>query len=489
MTIRNARVNKPLDGCALAALMTLTGCYPHTAVTPGAGTSGNAQVKIQLVPTGTTCIVVTVVGPSPPGTTVTDQYTVSPQTSSTFSLLGLPLGSDMFSASSYTAPCTQVTSTTTANYVSNSVSATLTGIAPADVTLDMGNGSGEAVVGVNFPTLSGSITEYASDGTSSAGEGNIGSSPMSITSGPDGALWFTAIGSTGGNGIGRITVDGVLTNYGTDAGLNVPLGGNNPEGIAAGPDGNLWFVSSATVNGQAVSAIGRITTGANPAITQFTLPVEDAAGTAVDSPNAITAGPDGNLWFGDGVGTTQQIGFITTSGAITAANIFDLSDPSALPGISGIAVGSDGNIWSIDSAGIDVNVNSTSGAALNSYRINTTGSAPACHCSITAGPDGNLWFTEGQGGIVRISTSGVFTFFSVPTANSEPAGITAGPDGNIWFTEFGGNNIGRITPSGVITEFPIPTANSRPLGITAGPDGNIWFTEFGSSKIGVLAIF
>jgi streptogramin lyase len=63
-------------------------------------------------------------------------------------------------------------------------------------------------------------------------------------------------------------------------------------------------------------------------------------------------------------------------------------------------------------------------------------------------------------------------------------GITAGPDGNLWFTEYGGNKIGRITTAGSITEFAIPTANSGPTGITAGHDGNLWFTESNGNKIG-----
>jgi len=46
----------------------------------------------------------------------------------------------------------------------------------------------------------------------------------------------------------------------------------------------------------------------------------------------------------------------------------------------------------------------------------------------------------------------------VPTAQSRPLGITAGPGGNLWFTENGSINgvskIGRISPSGTITEFP-----------------------------------
>jgi streptogramin lyase len=61
-----------------------------------------------------------------------------------------------------------------------------------------------------------------------------------------------------------------------------------------------------------------------------------------------------------------------------------------------------------------------------------------------------------------------------------PFEITAGPDGNLWFTENG--KIGKITTGGTITEYG--GSLSHPHGITAGPDGNLWFTEFGNGKIG-----
>jgi len=67
-----------------------------------------------------------------------------------------------------------------------------------------------------------------------------------------------------------------------------------------------------------------------------------------------------------------------------------------------------------------------------------------------------------------------------------PHGIAAGPDGNLWFTELGANQIGRVTTSGAFREFPIPTAGSYADGIAAGPDGNLWFTEFYGNKIGVV---
>src|SRR5438067_405640 len=77
-----------------------------------------------------------------------------------------------------------------------------------------------------------------------------------------------------------------------------------------------------------------------------------------------------------------------------------------------------------------------------------------------------------------MTTSGVITEFPIPTPDSDPYVLTAGPDGNLWFTESEANQIGRITPSGEISEFPIASPGSFPIGIAAGPDGNLWFTEF-----------
>ena len=93
-----------------------------------------------------------------------------------------------------------------------------------------------------------------------------------ITSGPDGALWFT---QPRDNQIGRMTTAGALTEY------DVSVPGARPDAITLGPDNNLWFTAPGA------SAIGRITTGGS--ISLFS----GAAPGAQD----IAAGPDGNLWF------------------------------------------------------------------------------------------------------------------------------------------------------------------------------------------------
>jgi streptogramin lyase len=112
---------------------------------------------------------------------------------------------------------------------------------------------------------------------------------------------------------------------------------------------------------------------------------------------------------------------------------------------------------------------------------------------ITAGPDGNLWFTE-EGvlpGIGKVTTSGTITEFSAGVTPGfsllqTPKGITEGPDGNLWFTEQGvtADSVARLDPgTGSVVEYPL-SAGADPTAITTGSDGNLWFLERGASKIG-----
>jgi uncharacterized repeat protein (TIGR01451 family) len=152
----------------------------------------------------------------------------------------------------------------------------------------------------------------------------------------------------------------------------------------------------------------------------------------------------------------------------------------------GITAGPDGNLWFTEFLGNQVGEINPTTHAIAEFPIPAAGSEPL---GITAGPDGNLWFTELAGGkIGEINpTTDVITEFPLPTANSEPSSITAGPDGNLWFTDGAGNKIGQINPtSHAIAEFPLRTASSEPSSITAGPDGNLWFTEDNANNIGQI---
>jgi streptogramin lyase len=97
-----------------------------------------------------------------------------------------------------------------------------------------------------------------------------------------------------------------------------------PQGIAVGPDGNLWFTE------YAANQIGRVTPAG--VITEFPIP------TARSGPWGIVAGPDGNLWFTERLG--HNIGRITLQGVVT-----EFASPTGIYPLNNIAAGADGNLW------------------------------------------------------------------------------------------------------------------------------------------------
>ena len=118
------------------------------------------------------------------------------------------------------------------------------------------------------------------------------------------------------SGLGRITTAGAFTRFsGSSFG---------DQGIASGPDANLWTTSY-------FGAIRRITTAG---IVTGTFPMPSYV-----SANSITMGPDGNLWFTDGA--DDSVGRITPSGdvVIVTSGISVGSDPRD------ITTGPDGNLW------------------------------------------------------------------------------------------------------------------------------------------------
>ena len=198
-------------------------------------------------------------------------------------------------------------------------------------------------------------------------------------------------------------------------------------GITEGPDKNIWVSYS--------SGVGRVTPAG--AITEYPL-----TKIAVES---ITAGPEKeNLWFiGSNTEAKLTVGKITTSGVVTEYTTAAATGPM---------------LWLEPE-------------------------------EITAGADGNIWFTEGTAQkIGKITTAGAITEYAL-AAETRPEDITAGPDGNVWFsatktpeTSHEERRIGKITPAGVITEYPLPEENGTWPGassMTTGPDEGLWFTTGG----------
>jgi streptogramin lyase len=151
-------------------------------------------------------------------------------------------------------------------------------------------------------------------------------------------------------------------------------------------------------------------------------------------------------------------------------------------GLWGITAGPDGNLWFTEETHNAVG-RVTPGAVITEF---TAGFPTGSPKGIVTGPDGNLWIAMagGEGAIARVTKSGEVTEFPVLTAG-DPEDIAVGPDNNLWYVDSAANLIGRITPEGSITEFSDGlTDAAAPTGITKGPDGALWFTESAAGKIG-----
>ena len=234
-------------------------------------------------------------------------------------------------------------------------------------------------------------------------------------------------------------------------------------GITSGPDGNLWFTE------QAANQIGEI----NPtthAITEFATP------TANSGPRGITAGPDGNLWFTEnGAG---KIGMINPTTHVITEFPIPTAEHRALPPRSRRALtatsGSPRRASTRSVRSTRRPMPSPSSAISTNFAGNPSG--------ITAGPDGNLWFTEtlltGDIGMINPTTHAI-TEFPLPNGSGLWRNH-GGPRRQPLVHRGGTGQIGMINPTThAITEFPVPySAGPGPSWITAGPDGNLWFTDY-----------
>jgi uncharacterized protein (TIGR03437 family) len=184
------------------------------------------------------------------------------------------------------------------------------------------------------------------------------------------------------------------------------------------------------------------------------------------------------------------MGSVTVNGTVTE---FPIPTPNSQPWA--ITAGSDGNLWFTEIAGNKIAKITSSGLITEFALPNTPipGQLPKPN-SIVAGSDGSLWFTEPDAGkIGRMTSSGVITEYRAALTN--PAPITPGPDGSLWFTQATG--VGRITTAGAITAYPLVIGlrvDNLGLGaIAAGPDGNLWVIAGGIiwrlSTSGVVASY
>jgi virginiamycin B lyase len=350
---------------------------------------------------------------------------------------------------------------------------------------------GQGIVARTTPA--GQVTRFA-----------VGGRPTAIAAGPDGNLWVTDR-----RAIVRMAPAGTSTRFPNDL-----IAG--AEDIEAGGDGNLWFTSVATGRIGRITPTGVIRLFAHPSAASATAltvaasgevwyvspsldlvarvradgTIRTFGGSGVSAPGLLTAGPSGDLWFGAG---STAVGAVTSTGEVTVHDSpADLSAPQHL------LAGPDGNIWFTAPR---VELDDPIGRVTPDGDIRTFDEAAVCRtaepCShiwggvdLTLGPDGNLWFVDTEGQIVRATTDGDLSVWAAPGYPVGP--IAIGADDRLWIGGgVGGRTGGRIfrldPRSGRLHTFRRPGLGGETHDLVAGPDGRVWFLT-GRDRIGRIGV-
>ena len=122
-----------------------------------------------------------------------------------------------------------------------------------------------------------------------------------------------------GNRIGRITLDGKVTEF------PIPSHDSQPRAMVTHPDGSIWFVETST------NALGRIDRDGK--ITEHPVPTPNS------SLRGVTVGRDGNLWYT--ANAANKIGCMTPSGKVLG----EYPIPTPASGARCIASMSDGRLF------------------------------------------------------------------------------------------------------------------------------------------------
>jgi uncharacterized repeat protein (TIGR03803 family) len=339
------------------------------------------------------------------------------------------------------------------------------------------------------PILDGTVFKVTTNGVLTniaVLNGTNGANPQSgLVLAGDGNFYGAARGG-GAHGSGtvfRVTPDGVVTTLISFDALS--QGGSPVAGLAKGPDGNLYGIT--TIGGNAGrGTIFKITTGG----TLTTLHSFQGTDGFVHQAR-LTLGPDGNLYGTSDDGGSADAGVIfkiTTTGVFTTLVSF-VGTNGAVP-LAELTAGADGQLYGTTQLGGSANSGTvfkvtTNGAltTLVSFNSQLTGLPQA---GLLLASDGNFYGCS-QGTVFRMTPGGVVTTVAslIPVDGVHPqAGLTLGPDGNFYGTtrDGGSNNFGtlfRLTPNGVLTSlFSFSGTNgSAPQGaLTLGKDGNFYGT-------------
>lgn len=204
----------------------------------------------------------------------------------------------------------------------------------------------------------------------------------------------------------------------------IPANISHPVDIMEGPDGTMWLLLYRQAGTVITLNVLRIADG-DVLLPQIV--VTGSATTVTTARQAMTIGPDNNVWINIG----KAIAKVGVDGSVVA---YPAPHPLSYP--APITNGPDGRLWYM---GNDVIGAITLGGVITEYPPKEK----AAVLGIAAGDDGHIWLTQAIDWTVRMTTGGEQERFRVPDGGW-PRSMARGMNGMLYYSKETKKNHGRI---------------------------------------------
>lgn len=206
-----------------------------------------------------------------------------------------------------------------------------------------------------------------------------------------------------------------------------------------------------------------------------------ASGHGLANPNGVAYGPDGNLYIG--LGDDAKV---MRFNGLTGAYIDDFvpAGSGGLGGVRDIAFGLDGDLY-VNSGTTD-KVLRYDGDTGSFVGVAAEGHGMRGPVGLTVGSNGDLFIGAALSNtIYQFTTSGAFVrSFTTGGSHRQATGVAFGTDGLLYVAESVTNEVMRLDVGTGVFSGPFATTGlSTPIYMTFGPDGSLLTGSFGNDSV------
>jgi streptogramin lyase len=250
-------------------------------------------------------------------------------------------------------------------------------------------------------------------------------------------------------------VVGSATAVAPTASTFVNSGLTSPNGLAFGPDGNLYVANGGTTTISKVTPAGVVSTFVN---------------SGVNNPQGLAFDANGNLYVSNLGNNT--ISKVTPAGAVSTFVSSGLAAPQ------GLAFDPSGNLYVAN--GVNNTISKVTPAGVVSTFANSGLNSPD---GLAFGPDGNLYVTNNNDGTIsKVTPAGAVSTFANSGLGAGIGSPVFDPNGNLYFVTGATGTIMKVTPAAVVSTF-FNNNPKFPYALVLGADGNFYLAN-GDNTIG-----